>query len=271
MYLLFDIGGTNMRIGVSTDGKIITDKKIVPVPENFDQGIEVIKQISNELAKGEKIQSVAGGIAVVFNSDKSMPISTSHLHGWVNKPLKQALQEQFQATVTLENDTAVVGLGEANALTDTNNIVAYLTISTGVGGVRIVNKKIDQASFGFEPGHQIIVINGDTCHCGGKGHFETYVGGYYLEKKHNMKAENIKDPSIWDEVAKYAAVGIHNTIVHWSPDLIILGGAVAESLPLEAVQKYLGQFLTIFPKAPGIVKSSLGNQAGLYGALALLR
>lgn len=271
MYLVFDIGGTNMRVGVSSDGKTISSTKIVPTPQDFEVGIKIIKQTADELSKGEKIEAVTGGIAVIFGKDKSVPIHTSHLHGWVNKPLKQSLENQFQAPIVLENDTAVAGLGEANFGAGVGkSIVTYLTISTGIGGVRVVDGKIDANCLGFEPGHQIIVIDGKDCYCGGTGHFETYVAGWYLERDYHMKGEDIQDPKIWDVITRYLAVGLNNTIVHWSPDIVVLGGAVMQSVNLEQVKVYLKNYLTIFPTAPEIVKASLGDEAGLYGALELI-
>lgn len=272
MYLVFDIGGTNMRIATSGDGKTLSATKIVPnLPDDFEGGMKIFKQTADELSKGEKIEAIAGGVAVIYNQDKSIPIHTSHLHGWVNKPLKQTLEEYFNAPVVLENDTAVTGLGEAvSGAGIGKKIIAYLTISTGIGGVRIVDQKIDQNSLGFEPGHQIIVIDGKDCHCGGKGHFEAYVGGWYLERDYHMKGQDIKDPKVWDEVTRYLAVGLNNTIVHWSPDIVILGGAVMKSVSLEKVKSYLAQDLTIFPTPPEIVPAKLGDEGGLYGALALM-
>lgn len=99
---------------------------------------------------------------------------------------------------------------------------------------------------------------------------EAYVGGAYLEKIYHQKAEEIKDPAVWDEVAKYLAIGLHNTIVHWSPDIIILGGSVTQSIPLDKVSNYLKEYLTIFPNLPRLSKATLGNQSGLLGALVIL-
>lgn len=262
-----------MRLATSSDGKTLSATKIVPTPaDDFEAGMKIFKQTADELSRGEKFEALAGGVAVIYNQDKSIPIHTSHLHGWVNKPLKQTLEANFSAPVTLENDTAVVGLGEAvDGAGIGKKIVAYLTISTGIGGVRIVDQKIDQNSLGFEPGHQIIVIDGKDCHCGGKGHFEAYVAGYYLERDFHKKGEDIKDPAIWDEITKYLAVGLNNTIVHWSPDIVILGGAVMKSIDLEQVKKYLAEYLTIFPNPPEITRARLGDQAGLLGALLLLK
>lgn len=252
MYLLFDIGGTNLRVALS-DGNSILSFKIVPTPKDFDQGIEAIKQIFY----GEKIDKIVGGIAGPLNSEKSELLKSPHLPGWVNKPLKEKLQEIFCADVLLENDTALVGLSEAVSLD--KKIVAYIGIGTGIGGVRIVNNIIDHNSLGFEPGHQIIEIDGKLCNCGGKGHLEAYVGGAYVGRNAD-----------WDSVARYLSIGLNNTIVHWSPDVVVLGGSVMQSLSIEKIKSYLEKDLTIFPILPEIIPAKLGNEGGLYGALSLL-
>lgn len=270
MYLLFDIGGTNMRVAVS-DGSSVDEPRIVPTPADIQQGLTTIKNIADELSQGQKIQAVAGGVAGPLDKENTMLINSSHIGGWVNKPLKKELENLFEATVHLENDASLGGLGEAIAGAGKGyGIVAYLTISTGVGGVRVVNGKIDENSLGFEPGHQIIIADGNLCNCGGRGHLETYVGGFYLEKTYGQKAEVLNDPGIWDQVAKYLAIGLNNTIVHWSPDIVVLGGGISKSILLEEVQTYLRQNLTIFPEPPVISKGILGDKAGLFGALDLL-
>lgn len=270
MYLLFDIGGTNLRVAVS-DGNSILSSKIVPTPQDFIQGIEVIKQVANELSKGEKIDKVAGGIAIIVNKDRSMAVASTHMKGWINKPLKHELEKTFQVPVFLENDAKMEGLGEATRGAGTGKgIVAYISIGTGIGGARIVNGCLDKNIWGAEPGHQIIEINGKDCQCGGKGHLEAYVGGYYLKKYYGKPAKDITDPEIWDKVARYLSIGLNNTIVHWSPDIIVLGGSVTKSLSLEKIKEYLKKDLTIFPEIPEIVKAKLGDEGGLYGALALL-
>lgn len=245
-----------MRIAISDSGKII-QTKIFPTPEDFDEGLKIFK-----LYSGQKFDKITGGVAVVFNQDKSTSISTSHLHGWVNKPIKQKLSEIFGAEVLLENDTALVALGEASfGAGKGKNIVAYLGLGTGLGGARIVNGKIDQNALGFEPGHQIIVPDGKPCNCGGKGHLETYVTGAYLHR----------ETADWNEAAKFLAIGLTNTIVHWSPDMVVLGGSVMQSISLTQVKTYLKDYLTIFPAPPEIVPAKLGHEAGFYGGLTIIK
>lgn len=271
MFLLFDIGGTNTRIAVSSDGKTISQIKIIPTSEKFEEGLHFLKQTSDELSEGQKIESVAGGIAGPLNKEKTMLASGPHVSGWIQKPLKTELEKIFSCRVLLENDTAIEGLGESvkGAGLD-KEIVAFINIGTGIGGVRVVEGKIDRNSMGFEPGHQIIIPDGNDCTCRGKGHWEAYVSGLYLERIYGQKAAEITDPDIWDKITRYTAIGLTNVTVHWSPDIIILGGSVSKRINLVKLQLELEKYLTIFPTAPKIAYTSLGTDAGLYGALELL-
>ncbi|MEK7130553.1 MAG: ROK family protein, partial [Patescibacteria group bacterium] len=263
MYLLFDIGGTKMRIGVAENFKKISKTVILPTPKSFADGMALFEKAAKELASGKKIEAVAGGITGPLDKNKTMILNALNLRGWSKKPLVKELKKIFKVPVFLENDAALAGLGEATFGAGVGKkIVAYLTVSTGVGGARIVNEKIDQNAFGFEPGHQIIFLNKEAIT------LENMVSGTAIEKKYGKKPYEIYDGKIWDKVAKNLAYGLHNVTVLWSPDIIILGGSVMKSLPVERVQYHLSKILKIFPKPPLIKKSKLGDLAGLHGALA---
>src|SRR3989338_3550203 len=272
MHLVFDIGGTNMRVAVSADGATIAKSKIIPTPQDFNQGILAFKQVADKLSDGEKISGVAGGIAVILNKDKTMAVRSTHLKDWINKPLKEELEKVFGAPARLENDSHIAGLGEAiRGAGIGKNIVAFFNIGTGIGGIRIVNGKMDHGYLTFEPGHQIIVADGKPCDCGGFGHFESYVGGSGIEKIYHQWGENITDPAIWDEISRYLAMALNNTIVHWSPDIVVLGGSVVKSIPIGNTKKHLSNMLKALAGIPDIVPAKLGNDSGLYGALELLK
>lgn len=272
MYILFDIGGTKMRIAVSYDGEHLGKPLITPTPHDFEQGMQLFEESVTQLTQGEHISCIAGGIAGPLDKAKTMLVNSPNIPHWINKPLKTRLKELFRVPVYLENDAALAGLGEAHfGQAQHKNIVAYLTISTGVGGVRIVDGKIERNERGFEPGHQIIQKEGELCPgCGKKGHLEGHIGGAALEKRFGKKPEEIDDPQIWDLVAYDLAVGLNNTIVHWSPDIVILGGSLMEKIQIEDVKKHLREILTIYPEMPEIRRSTFNDEGGLYGALALL-
>lgn len=273
MYLLFDIGGTHTRLAVSQDGKKLENVTIFDTPQSFEEGIELIYLNAHALTRGKKAEAIVGGIAGPLSKDKSRLVYAPHLKNWVQKPLKKELQTRLEAPVYLENDAALVGLGEATqGAGKGHSIIMYLTVSTGVGGARIVNGKIDRNALGFEPGHQIIEINGPLCPtCGISGHLEGYVSGTALRNKYGKNPKDITDKKVWDEIAYYLAFGIHNSILHWSPEVVVLGGAVMQSISLEKVTANLHNILAIFRKVPMVKRAKLGDIGGLYGALSMVQ
>ncbi|MDP3963631.1 MAG: ROK family protein [bacterium] len=276
MYLLFDIGGTNMRLAVSKDGKGFGEPVIVPTPQNFSSGIGEIARIAKELSGGEAITNGAGGIAGPLDRQRAMLVNAPHLSDWAKKPLKAELEKALTAPVHIENDAAMVGLGEAvYGAGKGHGIVVYITVSTGIGGARIVNGRIDSSAYGFEPGHQIIQFDSAiTCPgCGGAGHLEGFTSGTAVERKYGKKPHDVTDEAVWDEVAKYLAIGLNNTIVHWSPDAVVMGGSMMIKKPgvdINRVREYIDKTLTIFPNKPELKLAELGHVGGLWGALAYL-
>lgn len=264
MYLVFEVGGTKTRIGFSSDGKILDSSQVLPTKGNFEQFIPLLKDSSTAISGGRPIKACAGGVAGVLDAKREVLINAAHLPNWVGRPLLETLQNVLGVHVFLENDASLGGLGEATSGAGVNKgIVAYLTIGTGIGGTRIVNGKIDDNALGFEPGHQIISPEGLE--------FEQYISGPTLQREYGKPSEQIDDPTIWDEAAKRLSIGLTNTIVHWSPNIVILGGGLMEKIPLERIRLYLGQRLKIFPAPPEIAKAKLGELSGLHGALEYLR
>ena len=257
-----------MRLAVSENGNKLDRVVILPTLRKFNGAIALIKKAVKELANGNKIKAVSGGIAGPLDKNKTMILNAPNLRGWSKKPLAKELQKIFKAPVFLENDAALAGLGEAVfGAGKGKKIVAYLTISTGVGGCRIVDGKIDENSQGFEPGHQIIFSDKNVIT------LENRVSGTAIEKKYGKKPYEIFDAKVWDNIAKNLAYGLHNVAVLWSPDIIILGGSMMKKIgiPVERVKFYLSKILKIFPKPPLIKKSKLDDLAGLYGALTRLK
>lgn len=257
-----------MRLAISEDGKELGEPMIIPTPQSFEDGIKELADTAFTLSRNQKFTAAAGGIREVLNKEKSMLINepiSSKIPDWVGKPIAQRLREVLKAPVCLENDSALIALGEATHGAGVGkNIVVYLTISTGVGGARIVNSKIDKNCLGFEPGFQIIDYKNNT-------YLEDVISGPALEKRFGQKPYQVTDSEKWDEVAKILAVGINNTIVHWSPEIVVLGGGVMESIPIERVKFYLKGIVRKFPNLPILVRASLNDKGGLYGALEYLK
>lgn len=266
-----------MRLAVSKNGKDVLESKIIPTPKDFWEGMDIIKKTSYQLVKGERIDAAAGGIAGPLDKKRTMLTASPNLPGWVEKPLKEELERATASVVHIENDTAIVGLGEAVVGAGAGfSIVAYVTISTGVGGARIVDEKIDRNAFGFEIGHHIINFSGDNkcSSCDTMGHLEAYVSGSALESFFEKKPYEITDPTVWEETAKILAYGLNNVAVFWSPDIIVLGGSMIvgnPAIPMDRIKHHLEENLKIFPEIPKVEKAVLGDVGGLYGAMEYLR
>lgn len=255
-----------MRLALAKDGESIGEPVIVPTPKNFKEGIVEFQKIAEVLCKGEKVQTVVGGIAGPLDKKHTMLVNSPNISLWIKQPLKKELEKMLGAAVYLENDTALVGLGEATrGVGQGYPIVAYMTVSTGVGGVRIVDGVIDRSAMGFEPGHQIIE--------GGLS-LEQLISGSAIATRYGRDPREIQDEKIWDEVARMFAVGLNNTIVHWSPDVVVLGGSMITgepSIPWEVLLRYYKETVKIFPDPSLLLKGTLGDGGGLYGALELAK
>lgn len=252
--ILFDIGATKIRMAYSVDGEIFEEPKVFKTPASYEEGLKMFTEIAKELAKEREIKTIAGGMS------RSV---------WVEpERLREDLYKNFGANIFIENDSAIVGLGEACWGAGRGfEIVAYITVSTGVGGARIVNGKIDERAIGFEPGKQIIEAeSGKT--------LEDMISGKALEAKTGKSPKEITDEGVWNTHAWLLAVGINNIIVEWSPNVVVLGGSMITgnpSIPIEKTEEYLKDILKIFPKIPPIKKGELGDFGGLYGALAFIK
>ena len=76
-----------------------------------------------------------------------------------------------------------------------------------------------------------------------------------------------------EEMEKVLAYGLYNTVLHWSPDIIVLGGSMMKKIgiPIDTVKKHLREIFRIMPDVSKIEKATLGDFGGLWGALAYIK
>jgi len=269
MFILFDIGGTKMRIAKS-DGEIILGTAIkLNTPASFDEAIELLVKTATDLAGEDKIEGVVGGLTGVVEPSDGRLTFAPHTPDWLGKPFVKAVSTALDAPVYVENDSVMVGLGEATYGAGRGaKILMYMTVSTGVGGARIVDGHIDSGAFGFEPGHQLIGSDKDA------ETLESLVSGSALERQFNKKPQDIPqtDP-VWQKIAETLAIGIYNSALHWSPDVIVVGGSMivgSPAIPFDTVIETLTKKNKVMNPLPNIKRAELGDEGGLYGALAYL-
>lgn len=274
-YILFDIGGTNTRVAVSEDLQKYTDSVTFKTPHDFKEGIAAIVNAVKKLTDRD-IRGMAGGIRGTLDSEKRELAHDSVLSGWIDQPLAAALKKKLKTEVLLENDAAIAGMGEAHFGAGMgHDIVAYHTVSTGVGGAKIENGVIDSYHVGFEPGHQILDIDRTILGEDIVPTLENLVSGTAVEERLGVKPYEIpQSDALWDQLASYLAHGLRNTILYWSPDVVVLGGSMILGNPrilLNDVRKHVNSVMDGESSSPLIVDGELGDLSGIYGGMALLR
>ncbi len=266
MIVVFDIGGSRTRVGISKDGENISGEPIIfNTPDYYKQGVIEIQNAIKELVGNNKVDVICGGIAGAANEEHILTWSPN-LKGWVGANLIFELKRIFlDAEVYVGNDTELIGLGEAKRGAGKGfSIVAYITVSTGVGGAKIVDGKIDKRVYGFEPGHQIMDYQTGLT-------LEKLVGGRGISEKYGIEPKKITDQKVWREAERVLAMGIHNTILHWSPEVIVFGGPMMRDIKIAGVRSNLVKLPEVFAKIPEMKMFELGDHAGLIGALEYLK
>ncbi|GGY76777.1 hypothetical protein GCM10007071_25420 [Marinobacter zhanjiangensis] len=244
-----------------------------------------IAEAANTLVGDHSITAAAGGIAGVLDSKHRTLLRSPNKTEWIGKPLAEHLEKGLGVPVLLENDSDMAGLGEAHKGAGQGyEIVVYVTVSTGIGGGRIVGGMIDAARFGFEPGHQVINPHCRVCpdcpvhntESGNCPDLEGLASGTAVERRTGRKPYEVTDQDEWHRIACWLALGLNNTIVHWSPDVVVLGGSMVcgtrgSVVSLDEINRHLHELLGIFPTLPDMRRAQLGDFGGLYGAMARLR
>ena len=277
MHIVCDIGATKTRLAGSKNLTSFSEPVILSTPKKYQEAVGQIKKTAEDIARGEEIKMFAAGMRGLDKDQINIRASEKLLSDWAGKPLGTDLETALRVKVLLENDTSVVGLGEAIYGPGKNrNLVVYITISTGVGGTIIQNGKIDDSAFGFEPGHQVIDAGHSLTKDGDNtGFLEDYISGTAVAKRFGKSPKDIDDSAIWDEIARYAAFGVTNSIVHWSPSMIIFGGSMMNEvgIRIDDIKKHLKDksVMRIFAELPTLEKAHLGDFGGLWGAMEIIK
>jgi glucokinase len=288
MIIGIDLGGTKIAAALATtSGKVITD---VHIPTEAQKGkkqvIENLKKAVSTLIKGQKVEVGCIGIGVPgpILFEQGIVIEPPNLPGWKRVNLKKILEKEFKAPVSLDNDANCAALAEARfgAGKKARHFI-YITISTGIGGGIIIDRKLYRGAIGAagEFGHMTIESGGPLCGCGNFGCLEALASGSAIKKRTGMEAIAVelaarqgdrKALRAIEETAHYLAIGIANLVNIFNPELVILGGGVSlmRELLFPSIRKEFKKYaLTLPAKTVKIVPAKLGTEAGVLGAVAL--
>lgn len=305
-----DIGGTKIAAAiVDAEGHILSTIRHETPQGTTGNIIDAInglidKLIGSSLEIGELI-GIGLAVAGTINYEQGVVVQSPNLP-FSNLRIKSIVESKFGLPVFVDNDGNLAALGEKyyGVAREAQNIVG-LTLGTGIGAGIIMNGCLYRGATGSaaEIGHMVIQATGPQCTCGSYGCFEEMASGRALlrvakEKVKDDKEslvlklsggsiEDITGPMIteaaqkgdrtaidsFNEVGFWLGIGINNIINIFNPELVVLGGGMAEAgdLVLKPAREVVAE-RTLHPNKEDaeIVLADLGNQAGILGAAALV-
>lgn len=282
-----DLGGTNLKVvAASHTGEVLelsSSETRAESPESWvetiRQGIQQIEETRAESARW--IGVAAPGLAARDSlSIVSMPGKLRGLEGlnWTN-----ALQVSHQVPVLNDAHAALLGeywIGAAVSYRD----VVLLTLGTGVGGAILAEGRLYKGHLGRAGhlGHISLHADRPPDIVGTPGSLEQTIGNATLPERsagsftstRELVAAHLngdeKASDVWLRSVKNLAAGITSIINALDPEVIIIGGGIAQASA--ALFEPLAEFMTKIEWRPQghsvkIIPAALGNAAGTLGAI----
>ena len=310
IYAGIDLGGTkvacalgDLERGVAVEETIPTDSQ-----EGHESVLERTADVVRALAAEAGAQPSAAGMGVPGLVDLQNGITKflPNLPGkWRNVPVRGILAPKLGCPVYLINDVRCATLAELTfGLGRDANTMAFFAIGTGIGGGIVVDGRLHLGPLGAagELGHHTIMPDGPLCGCGNRGCLEALASGSAITGEGVRLLKSGQCPKLHEIVggdasrvtprelaaaaaagdeaaavairraAQYIGIAVSNVIVTIHPDLIVLGGGVAEigDILTDTIRETVRQRVHMIPVDDiRIERSQLGERAGVLGAIAL--
>lgn len=309
MYIGIDVGGTNLRAGITDESGTLICVEQIPLEFRGAEALaETLASLSEEVVAAARcslaeIRSVGIGIPGAVSRDKVLYTSNIPLR---DVPLVELMEHRLKPPVLLENDAncAVVGEWLCGSGRGCENF-AVVTIGTGIGGGFVWNGKLCSGGTVGEIGHMVIHGNGHPCVCGRRGCWEAHAAAPALIRGARQAMERHPESLLYDlsasrgtldgetvfcaaeagdpaalEVCRIyvedLALGVTNLVNVVQPEVLALSGGIAGA-PKELLLDPLCELVkeTCYSRFigvwPRIVRAELGNDAGVVGAALLGR
>lgn len=289
MTIGIDIGGTNIKGVLMNGNKVVVRKKISTKSKSNKKIIltQLFECINYLIKKGGRIRGIGIGVAGPIDFKNKKILNPPNVTAFKNFHLGEMIKDKFGIETVIDNDVNYLTLAEAIlGAAKEKDFVVGLGLGTGVGGGIVLNEKIFHGANGSagEIGHMIIFDNGRQCHCGNRGCLEAYVNEKGIRKTTKevfekeidtitlfemAKKGNKKAIKIWQITAKHLGIGLANLVNIMNPDIIVIGGGIANVgglLLRPAVKEMKKNILSPLAKNTLVVKAKLGEYAGAIGA-----
>ena len=305
-----DLGGTTAKIGLfTTSGALLEKWEVATDTSHAGEHIlenlaaAVLDKMTEKSIQPEQVEGVGIGVPGPVLDSSIVPIVCANLGGWGERNVSAQLSGLLDGLkVLVGNDANVAALGEIwmGAAKGAKNAV-MVTLGTGVGGGVVVNGKVIDGVHGAggEIGH-ITVNRHETavCGCGKRGCLEQYssaTGVVRCMKK--LLDENPDTPCVLrgtefaakdvfdaarngdalaarevDEMSDTLGMALANIASTVDPEAFLVGGGVARAgdVLFAPLNKHFQEYAFKSCRETPIKQASLGNDAGIYGAVRLI-
>ncbi|GAB2662961.1 N-acetylmannosamine kinase [Vibrio panuliri] len=198
--LAIDIGGTKIAIGLVKNDAIVERRQFpTPVVSQANEfAHSILEQAGTWLNEAHRIGISTTGLV---SEQGISAINPDTLAFPAPFPLKQALESLTGLPVAMLNDAQAAAWYEYTKLTNPVSNMAFITVSTGVGGGIIIDGKLHSGHSGLagHVGHFSIDPNGPACGCGQVGCVEAIASGTAIKRS----SDQIFEPAI-DNVELFA-------------------------------------------------------------------
>ncbi|RTZ18024.1 ROK family protein [Vibrio aquaticus] len=228
--LSIDIGGTKVAIGYVSDGKLKESIRIsTPKINDVETFVDCLLKVKpNWIKQSDMIGISTTGFVKEQSITAINPDTLRFPHPF---PLQRVIHQKSQLPTIMINDAQAAAWYEYSFIDNVKNM-AYLTVSTGVGGGIIINGKLVEGIAGHV-GHTKVsdIIR---CGCGRTGCVEAIASGTAVLKRANEEI----DPDITNvELFKLAETDsrAYSIINHSAKAIAALCANLKVSLNLEAI------------------------------------
>ncbi|MCX7626411.1 MAG: ROK family protein [Candidatus Sumerlaeaceae bacterium] len=277
-----------------------------------ERTLDTLRQAVQEQLQAVRLAPEAGpvkqigiGISGLVDAREGVSLGFPRFDEWVDVPLRSIFERDFQIPTVVDNHIVAVTLAESivGQLKDFENAL-YVQLGPGLGIGILINGRIYRGSklnVG-EFGHTTVTENGPICYCGNYGCLESLASDYALAQQTEAALrEGVKttipeyapEPgkittgaifraaadgdrfalNLVEKAARLLGTGIANLVNLFGPQMIIIGGTMAEAggdMLMSALCGTLStKALDRMEKDVEIRRSSFGNEEAIRGAVTL--